>query len=66
MLELIGEVRAEHHYGEELLESAELEAERRIAEMMRQVGWRKEQLGIHRKGDKRKVRIASHSGRGRR
>jgi hypothetical protein len=59
LLELIGEVRAEHHDGEELLESAELEAERLIQEMMREVGWTKEQLGTQPKGDKRKVRIAA-------
>jgi hypothetical protein len=59
LLDLIGEAQAEHHYGEELLESAELEAERLIEEMIREVGWEKEQLGTHRKGDKQKVRIAA-------
>jgi putative transposase len=59
LLDLIGEAQAEHHNGEELLESAELEAERLIEEMVREAGWEKDQLGRRRKGDKQKVRIAA-------
>jgi ABC-type cobalamin/Fe3+-siderophores transport system ATPase subunit len=46
------------HYGEELHESAEEKAQRIVAEEMRQLGWREEDLEQHRKGDRRKVRIA--------
>ena len=51
--------RTEQHYGEELLESMEQEAQRLIAEMLKATGWSEKDLGQHRKGDPQKVRIAS-------
>jgi len=59
LLELIGEAQAEHHYGEELLQSAEFEAERLIEQMVHEAGWEIEQLGTRRKGDQQKVRMAA-------
>ena len=46
------------HYGEELQESAEEKAQRIVAEEMRKLGWAQADLEQHRKGDRRKVRIA--------
>jgi putative transposase len=59
LLELIGQERTEQHYGEEVVESIEREAERLIAEMLEAAGWTEQDLGQRRKGDKQKVRIAA-------
>ena len=47
------------HYGEELKESEEQKAERLLGEMLRAVGWRKEDLNHWPKGDIRKARMAA-------
>ena len=59
LLDLIELERTEQHYGEELLESMEQEAQRLIAEMLKATGWSEKDLGQHRKGDPQKVRIAA-------
>ena len=59
MLELMGEEQAEHHYGEELAESLERQAEQLIGEMLETLGWAEEELAKRRKGDKEKVRMAA-------
>jgi hypothetical protein len=46
------------HYGEEIRESAQEKAERIVAEEMRRLGWRGAVRERHRKGDRRKVKIA--------
>ena len=46
------------HYGEELRESAEEKAQRIVSEEMKRLGWREGDLKQHRKGDRRKVKIA--------
>jgi putative transposase len=59
LLELIGEEQAEHHYGEEIAESLERQAEQLMGEMLEALGWAEEELGKRRKGDKQKVRMAA-------
>jgi hypothetical protein len=59
LLELIELERTEQHYGEELIESMEQEAQRLIAQMLKATGWTEKDLGQHRKGDPKKVRIAA-------
>jgi hypothetical protein len=46
------------HYGEEIRESAEQKAHRAIEQELKKVGWRKEDLSRHRKGDPHKVKMA--------
>jgi len=46
------------HYGEELRESAEEKAQRIVAQELGRLGWKEPDLEGHRKGDRRKVRIA--------
>ena len=58
LLSLIEQERSEYHYGEEIIESAEREAERLMAEMMNAIGWTEKDLNEHRKSDRRKVKIA--------
>jgi len=48
----------EHHYGEELRESAEARAERMVREELKRRGWDKRTLRKRRKGDPDKVAIA--------
>jgi hypothetical protein len=45
-------------YMDELRESAEAKAQRIVAEEMKRWGWKENDLGRHRKGDRRKVKIA--------
>ena len=59
LLDLIELERSEQHYGEELIESIEQEAQRLIAEMLKATGWAEEDLGQHRQEDQKKVRIAA-------
>ena len=59
LLEQIAEQRGVHHYGEELVASAEARAQRLIAEALRQKGWTVEDLKARRKGDAFKVRLAA-------
>ena len=59
LLELIEQERAEHHYGEEIVESVEREAERLLAQMIKDIGWTEKDLAEHRKADDGKVRIAA-------
>ena len=56
---MIEQERSEHHDGEEILESAEREAERLMAEMLNAIGRTGWDWNEHRKGDQRKVKIAS-------
>ena len=58
LLAQMAEQAGASHYGEELLESAEEKAQRIIAEEMKRLGWKEDDLRRHRKGDRRKVRIA--------
>ena len=46
------------HYGEEIQESAEEKANRLIGEELKKLRWEESELSGHRKGDKRKIRIA--------
>jgi hypothetical protein len=46
------------HYGSEVGESAEEKAQGILAQEMRRLGWGEQDLGKHRKGDPRKVKIA--------
>ena len=59
LLGLIEEERSEHHYGEEIIESVEREADRLLAEMMQAIKWTERDLREHRKGDRHKVQIAT-------
>jgi REP element-mobilizing transposase RayT len=58
LLEMIGEKQGKQHHGEELRESDEQKAERLTGEMLRAVGWTQMELRKHRKGDKKKARMA--------
>jgi putative transposase len=59
LLALIREEQAEHHYGEELAESVEQQAEQLISQMLRAIGWSEQELVKHRKGDKAKLKMAA-------
>jgi REP element-mobilizing transposase RayT len=58
LLAQMAEKAGASHYGEELQESAEEKAQRIVVEEMRRLGWRETDLEQHRKGDRRKVKIA--------
>jgi putative transposase len=58
LLEQIAGQKGAHHYGEELVESAEARAQRLIDEALRQKSWTVEDLKARRKGDRFKVRLA--------
>ena len=58
LLAQMAEQAGASHYGEELLESAEEKAQAIIAEEMKRLGWKEDDLRRHRKGDRRKVKIA--------
>jgi len=47
-----------NHYGAERQESGEGKAERLVAEGLKQLGWDEAELGLRRKGDKAKVKLA--------
>jgi len=59
LLEMVGEKRAEHHYGEELAESAEQKAQRLVGELLEQAGWTEEELSKQPKSAAAKVRMAA-------
>jgi len=58
LLGLLGEEAGEHHYGDEIRESAEAKAERLVGEGLARAGWREKDLELRRKGDKVKVALA--------
>src|SRR5437016_11998764 len=59
LLGMIDQKRSEHHYGEELEESAQQKAERLLGQMLRKARWRESDLPERRKGDEVKVKIAA-------
>ena len=58
LLAQMAEQAGSSHYGEELRELAEEKAQRIMAEELRRLGWKEAELLKHRKGDRRKVKIA--------
>jgi putative transposase len=59
LLGLLGEAAGEHHYGEEVRESAEAKGERLVAAGLARAGWREADLELRRKGDGVKVELAA-------
>ncbi len=59
MLEQMEGKLGEHHSGELRRESAEVRAERILAEELRRLGWRPENLAVRRKSDPGKLAIAA-------
>lgn len=59
LLEQIAGQKGAHHYGAELVESAEARARRLIDEALNKRGWTVEELKARRKGDAFKVRLAA-------
>jgi hypothetical protein len=59
ILELLGQKRGQHHYGEELKESDKQKAERLIGEMLRKAKWSEDELKHRRKGDPKKALLAA-------
>ena len=60
LLELIQEAKTSAHYGEELRESDDQQAERLFRAELARRGWGEEDLRRRRKGDKTKVEIAQY------
>ncbi len=58
LLAQMAEQAGTSHYGEELRESAEEKAQRIVAEEMKRLGWKEDELRGHRKGHRLKVKIA--------
>ena len=58
LLGLTGDKQTEHHYGEEIRESAVQKAERLVEEQLKAAGWTEKLLAKRRKGDKLKVQMA--------
>ena len=58
LLAQMSERAGKSHYGPELRESAEAKAERIVAEELRRLGLREDELSRRRKGDGKKARIA--------
>jgi REP element-mobilizing transposase RayT len=58
LLAQMTEPAGDSHYGEELRESAEAKAQRIVAEELKRVAWGEDDLLKHRKGHRRKVKIA--------
>jgi len=58
LLEMIGEKQGQQHQGEELRQSDEQKAQRLTGEMLRALGWTQMELRTHRKGDRKKARMA--------
>ena len=58
LLALLGEETGEHHYGEEIRESAEAKAERLVQEGLERASWKEADLKLRRKGDGVKVALA--------
>jgi len=59
LLEQIGAKKGAAHHGEELWESDEQKAQRMVAGMLREVGWKESELGRRLKGDVKKGRMAA-------
>ena len=59
LLEQIGAKKGTQHHGEELGESDEQKAQRLVAEMLREAGWKESELGRRLKGDVKKGRMAA-------
>jgi hypothetical protein len=59
LLEQIGAKKGAQHYGEELRESDEQKAQRMVAGMLREAGWKESELGRRLKGDVKKGRMAA-------
>ncbi|MHB8520499.1 MAG: transposase [Limisphaerales bacterium] len=60
MLERIAEKRGDQHHGEELRESEQQKAERLVRQLLKKRGWTESDLATRRKGDRTKVRLATH------
>jgi REP element-mobilizing transposase RayT len=58
LLAQVSEKAGKSHYGEELRESAAAKAERIVAEELRRLGWKEDELKRQRKGHRRKVPMA--------
>jgi hypothetical protein len=58
LLAQVSEKAGKSHYGEELRESAEAKAEQIVAEELRRLGWKEDELKRQRKGHRRKVQMA--------
>ena len=58
LLAQVSEKAGKSHYGEELRESAEAKAERIVAEELRRLAWKEDELKRQRKGHRRKVQMA--------
>ncbi|HKS38132.1 MAG TPA: transposase [Verrucomicrobiae bacterium] len=58
LMEQIAEQQGAHHYGDELVESAEERARRLIEQALRKKGWTAQELKVRQKGDAFKVRLA--------
>lgn len=58
LLAQVSEKAGKSHYGEELRESAAAKAERIVAEELRRLGWKEDELKRQRKGHRRKVQMA--------
>ena len=58
MLVLLGEDAGEHHYGEELHETAEAKAERLVRDALRRARWQEKEWALRRKTDPVKVALA--------
>ena len=58
LLAQVSEKAGKSHYGEELRESATAKAEQIVAEELRRLGWKEDELKRQRKGHRRKVQMA--------
>jgi hypothetical protein len=58
LLGRLGEEAGEHHYGEEIRETAEAKAGRLVKEELARAGWKEADLELRRKGDSVKVALA--------
>jgi REP element-mobilizing transposase RayT len=58
LLAQMAEKAGESHHGEELRESSQEKAQRIVAAELKRLGWEEGDLERHRKGDRRKVKIA--------
>src|SRR5260370_34813855 len=62
LLAQMAELAGTSHYGEELRESAEEKGQRIVAQEMKRLGWKEDELRRHRKGHPMKVKIARRLG----
>jgi putative transposase len=58
LLSQMHEKRGAEHFGEEVRESAEVQAERLVRQELKKLGWQEKELSLRRKGDVAKLRIA--------